>query len=83
VGDHSLIGMGAVLLNRARIGAKSLVGAGALVTEGKVFEDGKLILGTPAKAMRELTAEQMQGLEVSAATYVANARRYARNLRPA
>src|ERR1700709_881190 len=63
VGDHSLIGMGALLLNRARIGAKSLVGAGALVTEDKVFEDGKLILGTPAKAMRELTAEQMQGLE--------------------
>src|SRR5471032_834831 len=80
VGDHSLIGMGAVLLNRARIGAKSLVGAGALVTEGKVFEDGKLILGTPAKAMRDLTAQQIQGLEMSAATYVANAARYAAGL---
>src|SRR3977135_885317 len=54
-GAHSWIGMGAVLLNRARIGAKSLVGAGALVTEDKAFEDGKLILGVPAKAMRELT----------------------------
>lgn len=83
VGDNSLIGMGAILLNRARIGTKSLVGAGALVTEGKVFEDGKLILGVPAKAVRDLTAEQMQGLETSAATYVANAQRYARNLRPA
>ncbi len=83
VGDGSLIGMGAILLNRARIGTKSLVGAGALVTEGKVFEDGKLILGVPAKAVRDLTAEQMQGLETSAATYVANAQRYARNLRPA
>lgn len=81
VGDHSLIGMGAVLLNRARIGAKSLVGAGALVTEGKVFEDGKLILGTPAKAMRDLTAQQIQGLEVSAQTYVANAARYRRELK--
>jgi carbonic anhydrase/acetyltransferase-like protein (isoleucine patch superfamily) len=83
VGDHSLIGMGAILLNRARIGARSLVGAGALVTEDKAFEDGKLILGTPAKAMRELNAEQMAGLEESAAHYVANARRYAENLRPA
>ena len=81
VGDHSLIGMGAVLLNRARIGAKNLVGAGALVTEGKVFEDGKLILGTPAKAMRDLTAQQIQGLEVSAQTYVANAARYRRELK--
>src|ERR1700761_6191321 len=53
VGDHSLIGMGAILLNRARIGSHSLVGAGALVTEDKQFEDGKLILGSPAKAIRD------------------------------
>src|SRR5437868_822794 len=58
VGDHSLIGMGAVLLNRARIGSRSLVGAGALVTEDKIFEDGKLILGVPAKPMRDLSADQ-------------------------
>src|SRR4029077_14781877 len=50
VGDHSLIGMGAILLNRARIGSRSLVGAGALVTEDKQFEDGKMILGVPAKS---------------------------------
>src|ERR1700754_4073399 len=59
VGDHSLIGMGAILLNRARIGSRSLVGAGALVTEDKAFEDGKLILGSPAKAMRDLIPEQI------------------------
>ena len=81
VGDYSLIGMGSVLLNRARIGSRSLVGAGALVTEGKVFEDGKLILGTPAKVTSELTAEQMQGLETSAQTYVANAARYRKELK--
>jgi carbonic anhydrase/acetyltransferase-like protein (isoleucine patch superfamily) len=81
VGDHSLIGMGAVLLNRARIGSRCLVGAGALVTEDKTFEDGKLVLGSPAKAMRELTPEQMQGLETSAQTYVANAARYRRELK--
>jgi carbonic anhydrase/acetyltransferase-like protein (isoleucine patch superfamily) len=80
VGDHSLIGMGAVLLNRARIGSRSLVGAGALVTEGKTFENGKMILGAPAKAMRDLTPEQVLGIETSAAHYVANARRYAAGL---
>ena len=81
VGDHSLIGMGAILLNRARIGSRSLVGAGALVTEGKQFEDGQMILGAPAKAVRELTAEQVEGLERSAATYVANAKRYKAQLK--
>ena len=80
VGDHCLIGMGAILLNRARIGSRSLVGAGALVTEDKIFDSGKLILGTPAKAMRDLTAEQMGGIEKSAEIYLANARRYAAGL---
>jgi len=80
VGDHSLVGMGAVLLNRARIGSHCLVGAGALVTEGKTFEDGKMILGAPARVLRDLTPEQVQGIEQSAASYVANARRYADGL---
>jgi carbonic anhydrase/acetyltransferase-like protein (isoleucine patch superfamily) len=76
VGDNALIGMGAILLNRARIGANSLVGAAALVTEGKQFEDGQMILGSPAKAIKPLTDEQVAGLRLSANTYVANARRY-------
>jgi carbonic anhydrase/acetyltransferase-like protein (isoleucine patch superfamily) len=81
VGDGSLIGMGAILLNRARIGAGCLVGAGALVTEDRQFEDGKLILGAPAKAMRDLTPEQAEGLKRSAEVYVANGRRYAAGLK--
>jgi len=81
VGDHSLVGMGAILLNRARIGSRSLVGAGALVTEDKQFENGKLILGSPAKAMRDLEPEQLAGLELSAAIYVEKARRYAAGLK--
>ena len=80
VGNHSLIGMGATLLNRARIGAQSLVGAASLVTEDKTFEDGKMILGSPAKAMRDLTPEQMAGIKQSAEIYVANAARYAGGL---
>ena len=82
VGDHALIGMGSILLNRARIGARSLVGAGALVTEDKSFEDGKMILGAPARAVRDLSPEQIAGIEKSADVYVANARRYIETLRP-
>jgi carbonic anhydrase/acetyltransferase-like protein (isoleucine patch superfamily) len=81
VSDYSLIGMGAILLNGARIGSRSLVGAGALVTEDKKFENGKMILGAPARATRDLTADQIEGIEKSAAIYVANARRYTTGLR--
>src|SRR5476651_1392899 len=81
VGDNALIGMGAILLNRARIGANSLVGAGALVTEGKSFEDGQMILGSPARAIKPLTQEQIAGIGLSAQTYVVNARRYRESLK--
>ncbi len=76
VGDGSLIGIQAVVLNGARIGRSCLVGAGAVVTEGKQFEDGWLILGAPAKAVRLLTPEQLGGLARSAAGYVAKAQRF-------
>lgn len=76
VGDGSLIGIGAIVLNRARIGRHCLVGAGSLVTEGKEFPDGVMIMGTPAKVVRELTSEQIEGLRKSAAHYVANAERH-------
>jgi carbonic anhydrase/acetyltransferase-like protein (isoleucine patch superfamily) len=70
VGDGSLIGIQAVVLNRAVIGRECLVGAGALVTEGKSFPDGALIIGSPAKLARMLTAEERQSLRESAAHYV-------------
>ncbi|WP_046060868.1 gamma carbonic anhydrase family protein [Paracidovorax citrulli] len=76
VGDESLIGIGAVVLNGAKIGRNCLVGAGALVTEGKEFPDGSMILGSPAKAVRQLTPEQIEGLRKSAQVYIANARRF-------
>jgi carbonic anhydrase/acetyltransferase-like protein (isoleucine patch superfamily) len=81
IGDHSLIGIQAVVLNGAKIGRHCLVGAGALVTEGQSFPDGSLILGTPARVVRQLSPEQMQGLEKSAAHYVENARRYRAGLK--
>jgi carbonic anhydrase/acetyltransferase-like protein (isoleucine patch superfamily) len=80
VGDDSLIGIGAVVLNGAKIGKGCLVGAGALVTEGKEFPDGSMIIGSPAKAVRQLTPEQLQGLRESAEHYVANAKRFKASL---
>ena len=81
IGDGSLIGIGAVILNGAKIGKNCLVGAGALVTEGKEFPDGSMILGTPAKAVKELTTEQIAGIHDIAGRYVKNAQRYVKTLK--
>ncbi|QHS09564.1 gamma carbonic anhydrase family protein [Sinimarinibacterium sp. NLF-5-8] len=81
IGDHTLIGIGAVVLNRARIGSHCLVGAGALVTEGKVFPDGVMLMGSPARVVRELSAAEQKMLEMMAQHYVANAQRYQAQLR--
>ena len=80
VGDGSLVGIQAVVLNGARIGKRCLVGAGALVTEGKEFPDGSLIVGSPARLLRALTDEELARMARGAAHYVDNARRYAATL---
>ena len=76
VGDGTLIGIQAVLLNGARIGAGSIVGACALVTEDKAFPGGSLIVGAPAAVKRALSAAQIASLPGIAAGYVARARQY-------
>lgn len=81
VGDGSLIGIGAVVLNGAKIGRNCLVGAGALVTEGKVFPDGSMILGSPAKVVRPLTEAQIADMQRIAQHYVDNAERFRRGLK--
>ncbi|WP_210484536.1 gamma carbonic anhydrase family protein [Microvirga antarctica] len=81
IGDNSLVGMGATILNRARIGANCLVGAGALVTDGKEFPDNSLIVGVPAKAIRVLDADAIEGLRTSARRYVANWKRFAQGMK--
>lgn len=83
IGDNALIGMGAVILNGAVIGPNSLVGAGALVTEGKTFPAGSLIVGSPAKAVRELDQAAIETLRRSARHYVRNAQRFLAGLQPA
>ena len=81
IGDESLIGIAAVVLNGARIGRHCVVGAGSVVTEGKEFPDGSLIMGTPAKVVRELTPEQIEGLRMSAKHYTQNALRFKNGLK--
>jgi len=68
--DACLIGMSATILDGAVIGKESIVGAGSLVTKNKVFPPRSLIMGTPAKVVRELTAKEVEELYASASRYV-------------
>ncbi len=81
IGRNSLIGIGSTILNHATIGAHSIVGANALITENKSFPDGVLILGAPARIVRELTDEELAGLPAYATRYVERAERYRSALR--
>lgn len=70
IGDYTLAGMGSIILDGAKIGKHCIIGAGALVTGGTVIEDGMLVLGSPAKAIKPLTEEQIKSLYDSANHYV-------------
>ena len=78
--DRVLVGMGAIVLNNAVIGEDCLIGAGALVTEGKTFPPGSLIIGSPAKAVKELPPEMIEGIRRSAAGYAERQQRFAAGL---
>ncbi len=74
--DGVMVGMGAILLNRVRVGAGSMIGAGAVVTEGTEIPPGSLLLGVPGKVVRALSAEQQAGIRANAQRYVQLAARY-------
>jgi carbonic anhydrase/acetyltransferase-like protein (isoleucine patch superfamily) len=80
IGDNSLIGMGATVLNRARVGRNCLIGAKALVPEDRVIPDNSLVIGMPGKVARMLTDEEVEALTKSALGYAANWKRYVRGL---
>jgi carbonic anhydrase/acetyltransferase-like protein (isoleucine patch superfamily) len=81
IGDGSLIGIGATILSHARIGRFCLVGAGALITERKDYPDRSLLIGAPAKRVRDVTDAEVDMLKASAAHYAELGRRYHRELR--
>lgn len=76
IGDNVLIGMGSTLLNGCKIGNNSLVGAGSLVTQNAEFEDGMLIMGRPAKAIRPLKEEELESVKKNASEYSKLAQKY-------
>jgi carbonic anhydrase/acetyltransferase-like protein (isoleucine patch superfamily) len=82
VRENSLIGIGAIILNKAVIGKNCLIGAGAMVTEGKVIPDGSLVLGVPGKVVRQLTPEEIATNTWIAEHYVERAQRYRQGLVP-
>ncbi|NBB65360.1 gamma carbonic anhydrase family protein [Pseudomonas sp. ODNR1LW] len=81
VGDYSLIGIGAVVLNGVRIGRNCIIGANALLTEGKIIPDNSLVVGQPGKVVRERDPDQIAVLQMSADHYVQNWKRFAAELR--
>lgn len=81
IGDNTLIGMGAVILNRAKIGRNCLIGANALITEGKEIPDNSLVMGQPGKIAGELNDDAKARLAKSAESYVRNWQRFATGLK--
>ena len=82
VGDYSLIGINAVVLNNAKIGKYCTIGANALVTQGQEIPDYSMVLGTPGKVVRQIARDKAASLEKSAAGYVRRGREYLQTLRP-
>ncbi|MEM7146803.1 MAG: gamma carbonic anhydrase family protein [Verrucomicrobiota bacterium] len=73
VGDECLIGMGSIVMDGAVVGARSIVGAGAVVTRGMEISEGSMVMGSPAKVVRELSGEERNGIRYWGEKYAANA----------
>jgi carbonic anhydrase/acetyltransferase-like protein (isoleucine patch superfamily) len=83
IGENSLVGIGATVLNNAVIGKNCLIGAHTFIPEGKVIPDNSLVIGAPGKVVRELDEVAIARLTKAAANYVRNWRRFAKGIRPA
>lgn len=83
VGDNTLVGIGATILNHAAIGKNCLIGAHTLIAEGKVIPDNSLVVGVPGRVLRELDAVAILKLTDAAESYVRNWQRYAKGLKTA
>jgi len=81
IGDESLIGIGAIVMNRAVIGKNCIIGAHALIPEGKVIPDNSLVMGAPGKVVKELSPQQVMLIKGSAQVYVDNWKRFKAGLK--
>lgn len=70
ISDNVLVGMGSIILNNAQISKNTMIGAGSLVTQNKFFPEGVLIMGSPAKVVRELTEEEIKSIQTSSEHYL-------------
>lgn len=82
IGDHTLVGINSVILNRAVIGKCCVIGANALVTEGKIIPDYSVVMGSPGKIVKTLDPDEVAPFQIAAMNYVANGARYKQHLRP-
>lgn len=81
IGDNSLIGINAVILNDAKIGKNCIIGAACLITQGKEIPDNSMVLGSPGKAVREVTEQEIEELKLTAGHYINNFKRFKRDLK--
>jgi carbonic anhydrase/acetyltransferase-like protein (isoleucine patch superfamily) len=81
IGENSLIGIGAIILNRATIGKNCLIGAGSLIPEGKTIPEGSLVLGVPGKVVRALAPEEIAMNTWIAEHYVERSQKYREGLK--
>lgn len=82
IGDNSLIGIGATVMNRVKIGKNCIIGAHALVPEGREIPDNSLVMGAPGKIIKQVSEPQIQMLQMSAQVYVDNWKRFKNGLKP-
>ena len=81
IGDNSLIGIGAVILNNVKIGKNCIIGAKSLITENKEIPDNSLVVGSPGRVIRKLTNEEIQAVEKNAIRYQDNWKKYSKSLK--
>ena len=81
IGANTVVGMGSVVMNHAKVGANCIIGANSLITERKEFPDNSLIMGSPAKIVRELTEEEISVLVFSAKHYIDKSKTYKAELK--
>ena len=80
IGENSLIGIGAVILNKAKIGKNCIIGAKALITENKVIPDNSLVIGSPGKVIREVTEEEKKAIDENTKHYQENWKKYSESI---
>ena len=81
IGENSIVGMGSIVMNHAKIGKNSILGANSLATENKSFPDNSLIMGSPAKVVRELSDDEVKLLAYSSKHYIEKSKHFAKELK--